>query len=1391
MGLKYGRTFYVYGVICAGLVAWLTLSGTASAATVTNDTANKKVTMAGTRYSATLDYNGKAVVSSFKIDNKELLEQGEGIFSAVRKNLALGKSVTSSSSLETAAWGAAKATDGKIASGPLGWSSNSNVNANHTEWVSVDLGAVYSVARIDLHPRYDSSKGFPADFTIELSDNGSTWSTVVSRTAYPQPEGSSKQSFSFAAANARYIKVTGTSLRADPNESNAYRMQLAEIEAYQTDGGWNTSKALSVNPSVTVSGNVVTASFATAVASETWTFTVSDANLQYKLSRTYGSAYTAQEQGTPTLVFKQDAVQSIRWPASGAQWWVGGEASAQKWSLAGGTGYSAENNVRKSSEDTSFVLLSTQADNWALKVDGTTNRSGLARGAATEVDRLDAGSTKPLSMNLVASSTGSGLLYASGPQSPKPDGWGYYTGQVRHTGNRIFGDVNAAANENVQTTLTFTPDSFDSYYDLGTLNGMNEYQLSQALNDYGRMGIMGRNHGVTIEGPTYFYENPPLEQHWNVNSIGLLGDSNALVTMKNGLNNIRDWVQDVNGHVISPFPWEDQSKDLWGKVYHDMQFGYVIAISNLYALNGDTNWLNGMKLSGEKALDFAIANYVDPTTYVVKNHSPTNPGLMLGYNDYWEKSVGTYNAYMSAMFYESLVKWAELERNVLADTAKAQTYENIAATLKTNMNRNLGDGTGLWSPATKSFAYGSDSGDVRYVPSNAAALRAGVMSKDRMKQVVESVERDQQNFDLGFHVTTVRDLRNAWAPAPQGDDYAGLFIGENGGWYGAVDGDFYAGYPAYGDRNKIPYYINRFLSYFQQTHFFGSSWKRDGVTRADLVGGDSFNGFPSHIMPIWGLYTYGYGFQPQYNRLVLAPFINDSMAGSVVKYKWRGQHMQVTYTTKYKFSVQASALPTNIAVRFINQTPNAVYTVKVDGVNQSAAADADGNVEAIMSTAGTHSFELVNPDAAVIPSATSNIAMGKPTAASSVNGGDSQTDYWPEVATDGDAASSNHWVTSGSVFPAWLRVDFGNAYPLKRVVMTFDVADTYKYRIEGTNSLVDPVWTTLIDRTASGVTGSSTAPVTETVTGTYQYLRVYFTGTIGGNWANLRELEVYPDTSPGINLALNKPVETSSSLTGNWDRTKAVDGLRNSGPLSGGWSSDNGAENRTEYLTVDLRTVHNIGAVQLFPRNDAGNLGESFPVDFTISVSVDGNSWSTVVSKTGYPKPLGGQHFSFAAVNARYVKLTSTRQRYHAAENNYLSQIAELEVYAAPQLLSQSKTATSSTNNNASNAVDGNDNTYWWASDASMPQWFKVDLGANYTLLGALTKFYANENWKYKIEGSTDNSTWTTLLDYTPGGVDSQDVNDALGGSYRYVKVTITGSGGDWASIREFKVYGY
>ncbi len=129
---------------------------------------------------------------------------------------------------------------------------------------------------------------------------------------------------------------------------------------------------------------------------------------------------------------------------------------------------------------------------------------------------------------------------------------------------------------------------------------------------------------------------------------------------------------------------------------------------------------------------------------------------------------------------------------------------------------------------------------------------------------------------------------------------------------------------------------------------------------------------------------------------------------------------------------------------------------------------------------------------------------------------------------------------------------------------------------------------------------------------------------------------------------------------------------------------------------------------------------------------------------------------------------------------------------AAPALLSQGKTATASSTENAgtpaSAAVDGNTGTRW-SSAFGDPQWLQVDLGTTATLSQVTLNWEAAYATAFKIQVSADASAWTDVYSTTTatGGVQ----NLAVSGSGRYVRVYGTARATAYGySLWEFQVYG-
>ena len=113
-------------------------------------------------------------------------------------------------------------------------------------------------------------------------------------------------------------------------------------------------------------------------------------------------------------------------------------------------------------------------------------------------------------------------------------------------------------------------------------------------------------------------------------------------------------------------------------------------------------------------------------------------------------------------------------------------------------------------------------------------------------------------------------------------------------------------------------------------------------------------------------------------------------------------------------------------------------------------------------------------------------------------------------------------------------------------------------------------------------------------------------------------------------------------------------------------------------------------------------------------------------------------------------------------------------------------------NNFAWRAVDNDEGTRWCANGPEYPQWLQLELEKPQALTGIETTWENNGVYHFKVEGSTDGKTWTTLVDGSTNEKNAPYSNDfAKADGIRLVKVhALSKKGGGWASIREVRLKG-
>jgi hypothetical protein len=111
------------------------------------------------------------------------------------------------------------------------------------------------------------------------------------------------------------------------------------------------------------------------------------------------------------------------------------------------------------------------------------------------------------------------------------------------------------------------------------------------------------------------------------------------------------------------------------------------------------------------------------------------------------------------------------------------------------------------------------------------------------------------------------------------------------------------------------------------------------------------------------------------------------------------------------------------------------------------------------------------------------------------------------------------------------------------------------------------------------------------------------------------------------------------------------------------------------------------------------------------------------------------------------------------------------------KLISQGKNSTSSSNSSTANKV--NDGNYYseWVGSNTWPSTWTVDLSKSYSLSDIQISWWMTKGseayYQYKVEGSTDGTNYTLLLDKSTGYNDYGFTINSLSGTARYVRVTL------------------
>lgn len=296
--------------------------------------------------------------------------------------------------------------------------------------------------------------------------------------------------------------------------------------------------------------------------------------------------------------------------------------------------------------------------------------------------------------------------------------------------------------------------------------------------------------------------------------------------------------------------------------------------------------------------------------------------------------------------------------------------------------------------------------------------------------------------------------------------------------------------------------------------------------------------------------------------------------------------------------------------------------------------------------------------------------------------------------------------------------------------------------------------------------------------------------------------------------------EVTASSVSPWEPndvgSNIVDGDESTIWISNGWSDqgDTLTEARANCV-IDLGDCYQLESFDIVFGGDSAVSAWKY----TVEGSKENEEWDLLWDQSENSEVASKQSGSIAqeyAVNTyRYLKITFT----DSIENAWPA-LAEFIAYQPKVLqnIALEGTASSSTENQAaSNAIDGNESTLWVAdgNQEKSGAWWMVDLGESKKIsaLKAIFEYEIQEDlvsaqtgttpvygqaWQYKVEGSTDGESWAMLWDNRDNDDKSKEHYKDIASAeekYRYVKVTITQlplhketQAEVWPAIAEFQI---
>jgi hypothetical protein len=437
-----------------------------------------------------------------------------------------------------------------------------------------------------------------------------------------------------------------------------------------------------------------------------------------------------------------------------------------------------------------------------------------------------------------------------------------------------------------------------------------------------------------------------------------------------------------------------------------------------------------------------------------------------------------------------------------------------------------------------------------------------------------------------------------------------------------------------------------------------------------------------------------------------------------------------------------------------------------------------------------------------------NVAAGKPTAASTALGG-----YPSANVTDADASS--YWESASNAFPQWVQVDLGASTSVGKVTLKLPPATAWAARTQTLSvlgSLDGTAFSTIVGSAgyvfdpASGNTVSITFPATNA-----RYLRLSITGNTGWPAGQLSDFAVFATTGTGSASLSASPTSLSfgAVTVGESSSAQSVT-ITNTGTASAAVSSISASGDFTQTNTCGTAIAPGANcavSVVFRPTVTGARTGAvtitSNATNSPMTVALSGTANASTATLSANPSSLSfasttvgaasaGQSVTISNTGTAAATVSAVSASGDFTQTNNCTSVAagsscavsvvfhpsasgsrtgSLTVTSSatnsPTTVALSGTGTVATNTNlalgkatsesshtqtyaSGNVTDGNTNTYWESTNNAFPQWCQIDLGSVQTISRVVLKLPPATSWATRTQtialtGSTDNSNFFTV----------------------------------------------